>query len=91
MAMFTDMDPKRTAEDRTSAARGVDLGVQALYTAATRLADVRRGAPRFKTRDLVGLLLTHGARSWRNSQPRTNVRVRAFSPAGRSAVRLYLG
>lgn len=68
--------------------RSDDASVQALYHAASRLADARRGAPRFKTRDLVGLLLSHGARTWRNSQPRAFVRVRVKSPEGSLAVRL---
>ena len=68
--------------------RSDDPGIEALYHAANRLADARRGAPRFKTRDLVGLLLSHGARTWRNSQPRAFVRLRVCSPQGQQAVRL---
>lgn len=71
-----------------SLARSEDPSVQALYHAASRLADARRGAPRFKTRDLVGLLLSHGARTWRNSQPRAFVRLRVRSPEGHVAVRI---
>jgi hypothetical protein len=71
--------------------RETDVGVQALYQAATRLADARRGAPRFKTRDLVGLLLSHGARTWRNSQPHVTVRLKVRSPEGCTAVRVSLG
>lgn len=66
-------------------------GVQALYQAAARLADMRRGAPKYKTRDLVGLLLSHGARTWRNSQPVTDVRLRVYTPAGKSALRISFG
>lgn len=55
------------------------------------MADIRRGAPKFKTKDLVGMLLSHGARSWRNSLPVAEVRLRVFSPGGRHAVRLKLG
>lgn len=88
--MLGDLETPRPVE-RKPAANSGDTGVQALYQAASRLADARRGAPRFKTRDLVGLLLSHGARTWRNSQPRVNVRVRAVSPEGRSAIRLSLG
>jgi hypothetical protein len=68
--------------------RSEDPSVQVLYHAASRLADARRGAPRFKTRDLVGLLLSHGARTWRNSQPRAFVRLRVCSPEGQLAVRI---
>ncbi len=49
--------------------RSAEVGVQALHQAAMRLADIRRGSARFKTKDLVGLLLSHGARTWRHTQP----------------------
>lgn len=87
--MFGDLETSRSPDHKVGQDR--DPSVQALYHAASRLADARRGAPRFKTRDLVGLLLSHGARTWRNSQPRVGVRVRAVSPEGRPAVRLSLG
>ena len=57
-----------------------DVGVQALHQAAVRLADIRRGAPRFKTKDLVGLLLSHGARTWRNSLPQWMFACASFTP-----------
>lgn len=89
--MFGDIDTAHPVDAKSRHFRSDDMGVQALYQAATRLADARRGAPRFKTRDLVGLLLSHGARTWRNSQPHVRVRVKAISPEGRHAVRLMLG
>jgi hypothetical protein len=67
-----------------------DLSVNALHQAALRLADFRRGGSLFKTRDLVSLLLSHGARSWRGSQPVVAIRLRVFDPNGRPAVRLGL-
>jgi hypothetical protein len=70
---------------------GSEPALQALYQAATKLADIRRGGPKFKTRDLVGLLLSHGARSWRNSLPVAEVRLRVVAPTGKPAVRLKLG
>jgi len=73
------------------AARSREPGVQALYHAAARLADIRRGAPKFRTRDLVGLLLSHGARTWRNSLPVVDVRLRVNTPDGKPAVRLRFG
>ncbi|MBX3598469.1 MAG: hypothetical protein KF874_12940 [Rhizobiaceae bacterium] len=85
--MSSEFDIKRDTAAFPSP-RSNDPGIQALYQAASRLADARRGAPRFKTRDLVGLLLSHGARTWRNSQPRAFVRLRVFSPENRVAVKL---
>jgi hypothetical protein len=69
-------------------ARGI--GFSTLRQAATRLADFRSPGNRFKTRDLVALLLSHGARSWRASQPAARVRVRVFAPDGHPAVRIDL-
>lgn len=68
-----------------------ETGLQALHQAANRLADARRGAPRFRTKELVGLLLSHGARTWRNSMPRTEVRLRVCTPSGKQALRLRIG
>jgi hypothetical protein len=70
--------------------RGAGFGVNALRQAATRLADFRSQGNRFKTRDLVALLLSHGARSWRASQPPAHVRVKVFAPNGRPAVHIDL-
>lgn len=65
-----------------------EAGVQALHQAAKRLADLRRNGPRFKTKDLVGLLLSHGARSWRATLPVVQVRVRVMTPEGKAAIRI---
>ncbi|WP_311028860.1 hypothetical protein [Mesorhizobium koreense] len=70
--------------------QGRGLGFSTLRQAATRLADFRSPGNRFKTRDLVALLLSHGARSWRASQPAARVRVRVFAPDGHPAVRIDL-
>lgn len=70
--------------------RGADLGIQALHKAATGLADIRRASARLKTRDLVGFLLSHGARSWRATLPETDIRIRVTSPAGGAAIRMRL-
>ena len=70
--------------------RIADGGVHALNQAAVRLADIRRGGPRFKTKDLVGLLLSHGARTWRNTQPFVTVRLSVLAPDGKTAVKIRL-
>lgn len=68
--------------------RAAEVGVHTLHQAAMRFADVRRTGPRFKTKDLVGLLLCHGARAWRGSLPPVRVTVKAFTPTGKSAVKI---
>ncbi len=60
-----------------------------LHEAAMRIADLGRG--RSRTRDLVALLLCHGARAWRSSQPATNVRLRVAGPDERPAIRISIG
>jgi len=66
------------------------IGMQALHQTAMSLADFRRGRSNFKTKDLVSLLLTHGARSWRASLPSVMVRLNAFAPNGKPAVKIRL-
>lgn len=70
--------------------RSAEVGVQALHQAAMRLADIRRTGARFKTKDLVGLLLGHGARAWRASLPPATVRLSVFAPGGEAAVKIRL-
>src|SRR5690349_8702742 len=67
-----------------------EVGVQALHQAAARLADIRRGGSRFKTKDLVGLLLSHGARTWRNTMPVVTIRLSVVAPSGEPAVKIRL-
>ena len=52
-----------------------------------RIADIGLGRSRSRTRDLVALLLCHGARAWRSSQPKTNLRLSVSGPDDRPAVR----
>jgi hypothetical protein len=60
--------------------------LSALRIAAHRLADTRK-KPKLKTRDLVGLLLSHSARSWRNSMPHVAIKVSVIMPNGVPALR----
>jgi len=74
----------------TSGKKGgaAQIGMQALHQAAMSLSDFRRGRSHFKTKDLVSLLLGHGARSWRASLPPVLVRLHAFAPDGKPAVKI---
>jgi hypothetical protein len=62
----------------------------ALQHAAKRLAEMGRGGGGLRTKELVGLLLSHGARTWRNSFPRAEVRLRVFAPDGKPAIKIRL-
>lgn len=65
----------------------VSTSLSALRSAAMRLSDTRK-KPRLKTRDLVGLLLSHSARAWRSSMPFVRVKLAVTTPTGSSAVKL---
>lgn len=88
--MIGEQDVLGFVDPRRQERRVSDIGVQALHQAAVRLADIRRGGARFKTKDLVGLLLSHGARTWRNTQPLATIRLRVVAPGGKTAVKIRL-
>lgn len=66
----------------------VAAGMHPLHQASARIADFREGRSPLKAKDLVGLLLCHGARAWRASQPIAYSRLDVKTPYGRPAVRL---
>ncbi|CZT35015.1 hypothetical protein [Rhizobium sp. 9140] len=64
-------------------------GLHPLHEAAMRIAEL--GAkPRSKTKDLVGMLLTHGARAWRSTQPDVSIHLHVTAPSSRRPVRLRI-
>ncbi|NDV88111.1 hypothetical protein GTW51_15525 [Aurantimonas aggregata] len=63
-------------------------GAHPVHQAALRLAEVRDGRSRLKAKDLVALLLCHGARAWRSSQPISHTRIRVAGTSGTPALRL---
>ena len=71
-----------------SRAKGVALNP--LHEAAMRLAGLGLNRSKEKTRDLVSLLLSHGARAWRHSQPEARIHLHVTSPDGSAPVQLRL-
>lgn len=61
-----------------------------LHEAAMRIADLGLGRKRSVTKDLIGILLCHGARAWRYSQPEANIHLHVRAPGGRAPVLLRL-
>lgn len=61
-----------------------------LHEAAMRLADMGLGKPKAKSKDLIGLLLSHGARAWRQSQSPAGIHLHVASHQGRFPVILRL-
>ena len=87
------IDTQQTAapdETRNRSSQGL-RDAHPLQQAAIRLSDVREGRSKLKAKDLVGLLLCHGARAWRSSQPISHTRIDVRTPARHPAVRLRFG
>jgi hypothetical protein len=63
-------------------------GLLPLHEAAMRLAGLGLNRSQSKTRDLVAMLLGHGARAWRTSQPPAQVHLHVVSPDRSKPVRL---
>ncbi|WP_148227499.1 hypothetical protein [Fulvimarina pelagi] len=55
------------------------------------LRDMRSLRSRLNPKELVDLLLSHGARAWRASQPVSRSRLKVTGIEGRSAVRISFG
>ncbi|MCV9965410.1 hypothetical protein OIU34_26385 [Pararhizobium sp. BT-229] len=64
-------------------------GLHPLHEAAMRIAELG-SRPKSKTKDLVTLLLTHGARAWRSTQPDAQIHVHVTSPSGRYPIRIKI-
>ena len=79
-------------------ARGAAL--HPLHEAAMRIAGMGLGMgagmgaglarPAEKTRDLVSLLLSHGARAWRQVQPEAGIHLHVGMRSGRAPVRIRI-
>jgi hypothetical protein len=73
----------------TKSRRAPRMGLHPLHEAAMRIAEL--GAkPRSKTKDLVGMLLTHGARAWRSTQPPVSVHLHVTAPTSHRPLRIRL-
>ncbi|MBT9370141.1 hypothetical protein [Rhizobium sp. CSW-27] len=61
-----------------------------LHEAAMRLAGMGIPKPKERTRDLVGMLLCHGARAWRHSQPEAQIHLHVSARSGRAPIYMKL-
>ncbi|SKA33511.1 hypothetical protein SAMN05428963_11633 [Consotaella salsifontis] len=86
--MSTDQKGFRLVDPSGQKVGSSVVGMHPLHQAAMRIADFRDGRSRLKPKDLVSLLLCHGARAWRSAQPIARPSVRVVSPAGRTAVKI---
>lgn len=61
-----------------------------LHDAAIKLAELGTNKPRSKTRELMNLLLCHGARAWRYSQPEAHIHIHIGVQSGRIPLTMRL-
>lgn len=61
-----------------------------LHEAAMRLADLGLNRSRSRSKELVALLLSHGARAWRYSQPEASIHLHIGSQSGRRPIVMRL-
>lgn len=69
---------------------GNGFSLHPLHEAALRIAEFGLMKPKARTKDLVALLVSHGARAWRSSQPEVNVHLHVGRQGGRRPVHLRL-
>lgn len=69
---------------------GKSTGLHPLHEAAMKLAGMGLNRSHAKTRDLVAMLLGHGARAWRASQPEVSLHLHVKTPRGGHPIRLRL-
>lgn len=82
------------AEPAEAKSRTVRSRLHPLHEAALRLAGVAstNNPARQKSRDIVAMLLCHGARAWRGAQPKVRIHLYTVCTESRkSAVRIRLG
>ena len=65
--------------------------VQTLRQVSGRIQESRESRTRLNPKELVDLLLCHGARAWRGSQPALNSRISVMGTQGKPALRMKLG
>ena len=66
------------------------VGMNALEQTPMSRADIVRGGTGRKAKDLIGLLVSHGARIRRSARPRVAILLSVVSPTGESAVEISL-
>lgn len=71
-------------------AKPARIRLHPLHEAAIRIADIGLNRSKAKTRDLVGMLLTHGARAWRSTQPRADIHLHVAAPGRSHPLRIRL-
>jgi len=69
---------------------GRNLGLLPLHEAAIKLAGMGLNRSHSKTKDLVAMLLSHGARAWRSNQPTAELHLHVQTPRGKTPLRMRI-
>ncbi len=88
MAMNENMPDFSLDTGARSKSKGYAL--HPLHEAAMRIADLGLNRSRSRTKDLINVLLCHGARAWRYSQPEARIHLHVNSSTGRAPVLMRL-
>lgn len=88
--MFAEKPILRLIDAGGEKSRPTLIGMNALEQAAMRRPDFGLAGARRKAKDLVGLLISHGARIRRATRPRTAIFLSVFTPTGEPAVHIGL-
>ncbi len=70
--------------------RNLRSGLHPLHEAALRIADIGLNRSRARTKDLVGMLLAHGARAWRTGQPEVGIHLHVGRDGRRHPIRMRI-
>jgi hypothetical protein len=73
-----------------SKSRAKGIALNPLHEAAMRLAGLGLNRSKEKTKDLVTMLLSHGARAWRHTQPEAAIHLHISTRGGRAPVRMKI-
>lgn len=73
---------------RREAFRSPNVRVDTHHQPPVGLADFRVGGAGRKAKDLIGLLVSHGARIRRSARPRVAISLTVFTPSGEPAVEI---
>ena len=84
--MFADKPILRLVDTRGKEGRSPLVGVNAFQQPAVGRMDFRLASTGRKAKDLIGLLISHGARIRRAARPRCTVFLTVLSPTGETAV-----
>ena len=82
------LEPNVVAFDR--ARRPTRIGADLLQRATLGRPDFRLAGAGRRARDLIGLLMSHGARIRRAARPRCRIALQVLTPAGEPAVEVTI-